>query len=100
MSKNEAQNTMKLFFFGGHFFMEFFSGKFGRNRAKLLRTPKICLLPHLMCCTTTYLGIFWYCSRDFWSCPCESLVIQQLRSVSELWAVEQCGVGTWDWWLD
>jgi len=27
----------------------------------IIRTP-------ILCCTTTDLGIFWYCSRDFWSC--------------------------------
>jgi len=26
----------------------------------------------ILCCTTTDLGIFWYGSRDFWSCICES----------------------------
>jgi len=26
----------------------------------------------ILCCTTTDLGKFWYCSRDFWSCICES----------------------------
>ena len=26
----------------------------------------------ILFCTTTYLGIFWYCSRDFWSFICES----------------------------
>jgi len=25
-----------------------------------------------LCCTITYLGICWYCSRDFWSFICES----------------------------
>jgi len=49
--KNSAQNVMKSFiviflFFGSHF-LEFFSGKFGRIRAKILRTPKNCLLLHL-----------------------------------------------------
>ena len=34
-------------FFGGHFFMEFFSGKLGRNRAKSFAPQKICLLLHL-----------------------------------------------------
>ena len=31
----------------------------------IIRTP-------ILCCTTTDLGIFWYCSRDFWSCIRES----------------------------
>ena len=34
----------------------------------IIRTP-------ILCCTTTdlgILGIFWYCSRDFWCCICES----------------------------
>jgi len=26
----------------------------------------------ILCWTTTDAGIFWYCSRDFWSCICES----------------------------
>ena len=26
----------------------------------------------ILCCITTDLGIFWYCSTDFWSCFCES----------------------------
>jgi len=26
----------------------------------------------ILCCTTTDLGTFWYCSRDFQSCICES----------------------------
>ena len=54
-------------FFGGR---SFFAGKFGRTRTKNLRIPKN--LP--TCYTTTDLGIFWYCSRDFWSCICESPV--------------------------
>jgi len=28
----------------------------------------------MLCCTTTCVGIFWYCFRDFWSCICESPV--------------------------
>ena len=55
-------------FVGGR---RFFSGKFGRIRAKILRIPKNLPLP---CCTTTDLWIFWYCSKDFWSCICESPV--------------------------
>jgi len=31
----------------------------------IFRTPSLC-------CATTDLGIFWYCSGDFWSCICES----------------------------
>jgi len=26
----------------------------------------------ILCCTTTDLGNFWYCCRDFWSCIYES----------------------------
>jgi len=26
----------------------------------------------ILCFTTTGLGIYWYCSRDFRSCVCES----------------------------
>jgi len=26
----------------------------------------------ILCFTITDLGIFWYCSWDFWSCVCES----------------------------
>jgi len=46
--------------------MEFFSGKFGRIWANPSRPPKFaCSYTYLMCCTTTDLGIFRYCSRDF-----------------------------------
>ena len=26
----------------------------------------------ILCSTIIDLGIFWYCSRDFWSCVCEN----------------------------
>jgi len=55
-------------FFWRSLFMEFFSGTFGRIRAKILRTPKKLPAPSPMCCTTTDLEIFWYSSRDFLSC--------------------------------
>jgi len=48
LKQNAPNVTCRAFFvfFGGHFF-EFFSGKFGRVRAKILRTPTICLLLHV-----------------------------------------------------
>jgi len=72
MSKMAPKITWKAFF-GGHFLLWiFFSGKFGRIRAKILRPPKNWPASTPMCCITTDSGIFWYCSRNFWSCICES----------------------------
>ena len=68
MSQNGAQKKVKIFFVGGR---RFFSGKFGRIRAKILRIPQNLPAP---CCTTTDLWIFWYYSKEFWSCICESPV--------------------------
>ena len=62
---NSAQKNMNSFF-GGR---SFFSGMFGRIRAKTFASPNICLLlaaPPQIC--------FLHCSRDFWSCICESPV--------------------------
>jgi len=70
--QNGAQNNMKSFFWRSLSFMDFFSGKFGRIRAKILRPPKNWPASTPMCCITTDSGIFWYCSRNFWSCICES----------------------------
>jgi len=81
MIKNGAQNNMKSFLFGGHFFMELFSGKFGRIRAKILRTPKNVPALSPMWCTTRDLGIFWYCSRDFWSYICDSPAVGKRLAV-------------------
>jgi len=59
----------------------------------IIRTP-------ILCCTTTDLGIFWYCSGDFWSCICESPELDTIVKVinvkflltKQLRALE-CGVG-------
>jgi len=44
--------------------------------SSIFRTPILFIIrTPILCCTTTdlgILGIFWYCSRDFWSCNCES----------------------------
>jgi len=32
----------------------------------------------ILCCTTTDLGIFWYCSGDYWSCICKSPAIDMM----------------------
>ena len=64
MALNGAQKNMKSFCFRGR---SFFSGTFGRIRAKILRISKNLPAP---CCTTTDLGIFLYCCRNFWSCIC------------------------------
>jgi len=53
------------------FYGVFFKQDWG-IRAKILRNRKNVPTPTSMCCTTTDLEIFWYCSWDFWSCICES----------------------------
>jgi len=60
MSKNSTQNNIKTFFLEVTFLWSF-SGKLGRIRAKIIRTPKILPAPAPMCCTTTDLGIFLEC---------------------------------------
>jgi len=44
--------------------------------SSIFRTPILFIIrTPILCCTTTdlgILGIFWYCSGDFWSCICES----------------------------
>jgi len=42
----------------------------------------------ILCFTTTDLGKFWYCSRDFWSCVCESLASALQRNRDHLWQGE------------
>jgi len=38
----------------------------------------------ILCSTIIDLGIFWYCSRDFWSFICEREPCQPSTTVSEL----------------
>ena len=45
----------------------------------------------ILCCTTTYLGIFWYCYRDFWSFICEREPCQPRTTMPELNQRWNCG---------
>jgi len=61
----------------------------------IIRTP-------ILCCTTWDLGIFWHCSRDFWSCICESPdgitgVTNKSRWENLLWKCVDCNRILWHW---
>jgi len=63
------------------------------------------LMLHLEC-TTTDLEIFWYCSRDFWSCICESpapispLRARLIQISSSYWTIYRSFDIVLEWELD
>ena len=59
--------TWRAFFLEVTFYGAFFR-QVWENSGKNPSHPKNLPAPTPMCCTTTDLGIFWYGSRDFWSC--------------------------------